>query len=224
MQASSQIIPPSAAPRSEATQNGAAAQASRPGHGELSIGGSTSAEQAVQFAQLADRREDAELEQAALKQRQQLPKNIKGFRQHPLYVLKRHIGKYQGLKPGTAPLGLHRGEPYYDRSALSDLHSASKWKRHGREVLPGELGQPCKLIKHGKKGGKAEPPGQAGPSQAAGAADGAEDNTAEVQCPCHVLHAYSRTANHCSTVHAVSVPRCPPNAPPVPNKNVQLLQ
>ena len=106
MQASSQIIPPSAAPRSEATQNGAAAQASRPGHGELSIGGSTSAEQAVQFAQLADRREDAELEQAALKQRQQLPKNIKGFRQHPLYVLKRHIGKYQGLKPGTAPLSL----------------------------------------------------------------------------------------------------------------------
>lgn len=34
---------------------------------------------------------------------------------HPVYVLQRHISKYEALQPGAVPLGLHRGEPYYSR-------------------------------------------------------------------------------------------------------------
>ena len=43
----------------------------------------------------------------------------------------------QALRPGSALLGTHKGEPYYFRSAVSELHTAFRWRREGREVLPG---------------------------------------------------------------------------------------
>jgi xeroderma pigmentosum group C-complementing protein len=148
-------------------------------------GGGGSVQAAQQLAQVADKREDAELEQAALRQRHMLPKTIEGFKKHPLYVLKRHITKYQGLKPGTAPLGLHRGEPYFDRSALSELHSVVQWKRKCREVLAWEVGQPYKLIKHGKKGkdasSAAAAPGVATTSTAASPEAVREEDAEEVR-------------------------------------------
>ena len=51
-----------------------------------------------------------------------------------MYVLERHITRYQGLQPGARRLGLHRGESYYDRASVSDLHSAERWRREGRQV------------------------------------------------------------------------------------------
>lgn len=178
------MVAPAAPPQSATQHNNALPQAAT-GNVGATTEGPASAQQSAQIAQLAEKREDAELEQAELKQRQKLPQNIEGFRKHPLYVLKRHISKYQGLKTGSAPLGLHRGEAYYDRSALSELHSAVKWKRKGREVLPGELGQPCKLVEHGKKG-KAESAAKATTSQpsvsgAATSEPAGEDNADEVQ-------------------------------------------
>ena len=44
-------------------------------------------------------------------------------RAHPRFVLQRHIKRYSALKPGTRLAGLHRGEPYYERSALQELHT-----------------------------------------------------------------------------------------------------
>jgi hypothetical protein len=108
------------------------------------------------FTDLAESREDAELQQRELSERHGLPKTIEGFRKHPLYVLERHISRYQSLMPGTAKLGLHRGEAYYDRSRLADLHSAERWRREGREVLPEELSQAAKVVKQrAAKGSKA---------------------------------------------------------------------
>ena len=46
---------------------------------------------------------------------------------------------HQALRPGSALLGTHKGEPYYLRSAVSELHTAFRWRREGREVLPGAL-------------------------------------------------------------------------------------
>lgn len=49
-----------------------------------------------------------------------------------------------------------RGEAYYPRSALSELHTAERWRlRHGREVLPLLLGAPAKLVP--KRGHNPEP-------------------------------------------------------------------
>ena len=43
--------------------------------------------------------------------------------------MQRHIGRYQALQPGTAPSGMHRGEPFYARQSLHDLHTAG-WQPH----------------------------------------------------------------------------------------------
>ncbi|GFR39968.1 hypothetical protein Agub_g498, partial [Astrephomene gubernaculifera] len=79
--------------------------------------------------QLRAARESAELRQRGAVQLAGLPTSVEGFKGHPAYVLKRHIGKYEALHPGTAPLGLHRGEPYYPRQQLSVLHTAERWRR-----------------------------------------------------------------------------------------------
>lgn len=68
-------------------------------------------------------------------------------RKHPLYVLKRHIGKYRALQPGTRAAGVHRGEPFYNRDAIVELHTAEQWRRnHQRDVRPEELAQPAKIV------------------------------------------------------------------------------
>jgi xeroderma pigmentosum group C-complementing protein len=53
----------------------------------------------------------------------------------------------QALLPGAAKLGLHKGEPYYSRSDLQDLHTRQHWRRLGRDVKQSELQQPAKLAK-----------------------------------------------------------------------------
>ncbi|GLI64108.1 hypothetical protein VaNZ11_007283 [Volvox africanus] len=104
-------------------------------------------------ADLRAAREAAELQHRGLSQLQGLPTSIEGFKNHPLYVLKRHIGKYEALRPRTVPLGLHRGEPYYPRSDLSVLHTVERWRREGRQVRDSELGAPAKVVKKRLMGG-----------------------------------------------------------------------
>jgi xeroderma pigmentosum group C-complementing protein len=53
----------------------------------------------------------------------------------------------QALLPGSAKLGLHKGEPYYSRSDLQDLHTRQHWRRLGRDVKESELPHPAKLAK-----------------------------------------------------------------------------
>jgi xeroderma pigmentosum group C-complementing protein len=101
---------------------------------------------------LADIRETKELEERATRERAGLPTTIEGFKHHVEFVLKRHIGKYQVLAPGSQPVGMHKGEPYYLKSNLSEVHTAERWKRVGREVKPEELRRPVKQIK--KRGAK----------------------------------------------------------------------
>jgi xeroderma pigmentosum group C-complementing protein len=55
-------------------------------------------------------------------------------------------GPTTSLPPYTRTLP--RGEAYFRRCDLADLHSADQWRREqGREVLPGELGRPYKRVK-----------------------------------------------------------------------------
>ncbi|WIA31781.1 hypothetical protein OEZ86_002653 [Tetradesmus obliquus] len=68
----------------------------------------------------------------------QPPSTIEGFKAHPLYVLQRHIPQKQALVPGAAKLGLHKGEPYYSRADLQDLHTRPHWRRLGRDTEPWE--------------------------------------------------------------------------------------
>ena len=106
----------------------------------------------TEIQKLADLRETKELEERVTRERAGLPTTIEGFKHHVEFVLKRHIGKYQALAPGSQPVGMHKGEPYYLKSNLSEVHTAERWKRVGREVKPEELSRPVKQIK--KRGAK----------------------------------------------------------------------
>ncbi|GAX72825.1 hypothetical protein CEUSTIGMA_g280.t1 [Chlamydomonas eustigma] len=99
------------------------------------------------FSALRSKREDAELQQRSASHMQGLPATIEAFKSHPVYILKRHLTKYQALRPGSTLLGTHKGEPYYARSAMSDLHTPERWRREGREVRSDELDSPAKTVK-----------------------------------------------------------------------------
>ena len=105
--------------------------------------------------ELVESRENIEMEHKVAKELKSLPTTIDGFKNHKEFILKRHINKYQILLPGSAAVGVHKGEPYYLRKDLRDIHTADRWKRLGRQVKAEELDKPCKMIK--KKGTPSNP-------------------------------------------------------------------
>jgi xeroderma pigmentosum group C-complementing protein len=85
-----------------------------------------------------------------------IPKNVQDFKNHPVYVLERHIKHNEVIHPldvvGKVNTGSSmnpRMEPIYRRKNVHLVRSADKWYRMGRDVLPGE--QPLKHAKP-KKG------------------------------------------------------------------------
>ncbi|KAL1604414.1 hypothetical protein SLS59_004212 [Nothophoma quercina] len=85
-----------------------------------------------------------------------IPKNVQDFKNHPIYVLERHLKHNEVIHPldvvGKVNVGSSmnpRMEPIYRRKNVHTVRSADKWYRMGRDVLPGE--QPLKHAKP-KKG------------------------------------------------------------------------
>lgn len=69
---------------------------------------------------------------------QPLPKTIGEYKGHPLYVLARHLLKFEGLyPPDCVPLGHTKtGEAVYSRHCVHTLCSREKWLRQARVVKP----------------------------------------------------------------------------------------
>lgn len=40
----------------------------------------------------------------------------------------------QALRPGAVKLGLHKGEAYFARQDVQELHTRERWEREGRQV------------------------------------------------------------------------------------------
>lgn len=87
-----------------------------------------------------------------------IPKSVTALHGHPLYVLERHIGKYQAIYPApstngesstAAPVvvGELNGERVYRRSALQTLHTREGWLKEARDVRPEERGRPAKMVR-----------------------------------------------------------------------------
>ncbi|KAK0187785.1 hypothetical protein F5146DRAFT_1060756 [Armillaria mellea] len=91
--------------------------------------------------------EDAELESAQI--REGMPTTIAGFKDHPVYVLTRHLKQTEAIHPpppDTPEMGKFRGEPVYPRSSVVSLKTAENWLRsEGRSVREGV--QPMKMVK-----------------------------------------------------------------------------
>ncbi|XP_055614141.1 DNA repair protein complementing XP-C cells homolog [Uranotaenia lowii] len=80
-----------------------------------------------------DIEEDRSLNRAL--QEQPLPTAIGDYKNHPLYALKRHLLKFEGIYPENAPtLGFIRGEPVYARECVHTLHSREIWLKQARTV------------------------------------------------------------------------------------------
>ncbi|TCD70140.1 hypothetical protein EIP91_004610 [Steccherinum ochraceum] len=89
-----------------------------------------------------DDTEDEELHNNQLTE--QMPTSMTGFKDHPLYVLARHLKRDEVIYPLTE-LGKFRGEPVYARSSVIALKTAENWMRQGRKVVEGC--QPMKWVK-----------------------------------------------------------------------------
>ncbi|KAL1652484.1 hypothetical protein SLS61_005090 [Didymella pomorum] len=81
-----------------------------------------------------------------------IPKNVQDFKNHPVYVLERHLRHNEVIHPldvvGKVNVGSAmnpRMEPIYRRKNVHIVRSADKWYRLGRDVLPGE-----QALKHAK--------------------------------------------------------------------------
>ncbi|XP_047989281.1 DNA repair protein complementing XP-C cells homolog [Leguminivora glycinivorella] len=91
-----------------------------------------------------DREEDEALDRMQLDA--PLPTSIAEYKNHPLYVLKRHLLKYEALyPPNTATLGFVRGEAVYPRDSVCVCHSRHTWYKLAKVVRQGE--QPYKIVK-----------------------------------------------------------------------------
>ncbi|XP_060535427.1 DNA repair protein complementing XP-C cells homolog [Cylas formicarius] len=91
-----------------------------------------------------DLEEDEDLARQQLDQ--PLPKSIAEYKNHPLYVLKRHLLKFEALYPPDTPtLGFIRGEAVYPRGCVYTLHSRDIWLKQAKVVKLGE--QPYKIVK-----------------------------------------------------------------------------
>ncbi|KAI1211293.1 Rad4-domain-containing protein [Annulohypoxylon truncatum] len=100
-----------------------------------------------------DQIEDTELADRQL--REPMPRNIADFKDHPIYVLKRHLRRNEVLVPNASASGTVGAgstgplEKVYRRKDLRIAHSREKWYRMGREVLPNEI--PAKFLPKRKK-------------------------------------------------------------------------
>ncbi|KAJ9100627.1 hypothetical protein QFC21_003671 [Naganishia friedmannii] len=86
--------------------------------------------------------EDAELETSQISEG--MPMVLQGFKDHPLYVLERHLKREEVIMP-KKEVGKFRGEPVYRRANVQSCKTAENWMRMGRKVKPRE--EPLKWVK-----------------------------------------------------------------------------
>ena len=91
------------------------------------------------------RAEDEMLLQKELEQ--PLPKSLAECKGHPLYVVARHLLKFEGLyPPDCVPLGyLKTGDAIYSRHCVHTLCSRETWLKRARVVKPDQ--EPYKIVK-----------------------------------------------------------------------------
>lgn len=78
--------------------------------------------------------------------KQEMPTSDNGFRNHPLYVLEKHLLKFQGIyPPEVPPMGFFKDCPVYPRDCVRTLMSRETWLRQARTVKMDET--PYKIVK-----------------------------------------------------------------------------
>ncbi len=79
--------------------------------------------------------EDAELETSKVSEG--MPMVLQGFKDHPIYVLERHLKRDEVIQP-KREVGRFRGEPVYRRANVLSCKTPENWMRIGRKIKPRE--------------------------------------------------------------------------------------
>lgn len=128
---------------------------------EITKGGSDWFNSVIQhFAKpTMDRTDRDEIEDAALNRRviqEGMPKNVQDLKDHPVYVLERHLRNNEVIEPkrecGKFSVGTGKNtrlESVYRRENVHSCRSSEGWYRRGRDIRPGE--QPLKRAVPRKK-------------------------------------------------------------------------
>ena len=75
-------------------------------------------------------------EMAKKKEEAPLPTSVSQFKGHPLYVLQRHLLKFEAIFPADAPtLGFIKGEPVFARECVKILQVVEMQRYFEREKL-----------------------------------------------------------------------------------------
>jgi len=90
-------------------------------------------------------KEDAQFRRVAVDTSSKLPTRLEDFRNHPLYVLEKHLRRNEILHPKDKILATYRKEPVYARECVKHVHSKEHWQKLGRLIKEDE--QPAKLVK-----------------------------------------------------------------------------
>lgn len=84
-----------------------------------------------------DHADEAKVEESLAKQ--DMPTSDNGFRKHPLYVLEKHLLKFEGIyPPEVQPIDFFKDCPIYPRDCVHVLRSRETWLRQARSVKMGE--------------------------------------------------------------------------------------
>ena len=90
-------------------------------------------------SKMSDKDEADEEKTEEILTKQDMPTSDNGFRNHPLYVLEKHLLKFQGIfPPEVAPLAFFKDQPVYPRDCVHVLRSRETWLRQARTVRIGE--------------------------------------------------------------------------------------
>ncbi|KAI9790218.1 MAG: hypothetical protein M1835_001123 [Candelina submexicana] len=109
-----------------------------------------------------DQVEDAEL--AAKEAGEKMPRNVQDFKNHPYYVLERHLRRHEVIHPrrevgkvstskSTTNTDGKSLEPIFRRRDVNVIKSGDGWYRLGRDIKPGE--QPLKFVRPRSKRGRS---------------------------------------------------------------------
>ena len=105
------------------------------------------------FTPKSDEAEAEEAELSALQLAEGFPKTLSAFNNHPLYVLEKHVKKFEVLHPRGPVLGQFRNENIYPRSSVKAIASVENYLKQGLVIKEGEV--PAKMVKRPKRPVKA---------------------------------------------------------------------
>lgn len=75
-----------------------------------------------------------------------MPVTVAEFKNHPLYVLKKDLHKFEAVYPeDQKPIGKVRGTDVFPRSSVHHLEGSLNWLKQARSIKPGE--KPYKVVK-----------------------------------------------------------------------------